>query len=281
MTERTRFVCWMLGLALGGIVLSILGHTYKVVPLTAIGEALAVAGILGATVDPFLKAKLTAETFDAALRAVVGKDPAEPIRAELRRIALCDIIREQFEVEFQFDPPTPDGSLVVREFVTFVAHNTSVAQKIFAHTLWVQNTQGSELLRARCMRGETVEYDLAGDELSPTPSERGWIWQRDVAFGPDERIRFRGESKRQFPALWEEAFYFSHPTIGARVRVIAPPSIEARVMYHHENRLKTDDFVSGTWELINEAFLPHMSFTIGWHIVDHSGEESHTQGPAA
>src|SRR5438874_2129572 len=131
---RVRFLLTTLGLVLVGIGLLLLRDLIYTSQnwLDALGHAILIAGVLGLTVDPYLKAKLTSETFDSTLRAALGKDLPPPLHDELRRIGSCNFVREHFEATFEIREES-DNQVTLSTVTNFDVRNISSEDAVFDH----------------------------------------------------------------------------------------------------------------------------------------------------
>jgi hypothetical protein len=270
MTQRQTFLTSMAFILAAGVAAVALSDVFQNVPhwLGAIGEAAIVASVLGLTVDPYLKAKLSAEMFDGALRAVVGKGLPRAIQDEMRAIAARDVVREHFEVTFEFTPHD-EGHVVVSTLIHFEAKNIAEGRARFEHTLWAQQNPGAdsppaEILRAKASGIEGDPYDLSGAEIVPESVDDGIEWRRPVYIPARGVGRFWGETRQVLPAKWSDTFYFADTSIGCRVRVFAPKELHVDIIFVHAAKVKTEKAPSRNWELPDAVFLPHMSFIIRW-----------------
>lgn len=265
MSERTLFLLEMAGVACVGIAL-IVGasvaedawHWFE--PL---GEAVVVAALLGATVDPYLKRQLTEEMFGSTLRAIFGKGLPKPVQEEMRRIANFNIVREQYLAEYRLGK-VAEGWVEVVTQVEFIARNIASEDEEFIHTLRIQDAEAGEVTRLRCVGCGDDDYDDRGDAVKAELFEGGWLAKRTVTLPGGKTAKFRGETARRLPVRWDDVMYFSHPTIGVRIRVFSPSEISVKLLYMHDSPAASQVSEQNEIELENVAFLPNMSFMVKW-----------------
>jgi hypothetical protein len=250
-----------------GVILIAFGHTQPAhrAWIETIGEALIVAGVLGGTVDPYLKRKLSSELFGTALRSIFGNRLPKAIQDEIRRIASCSIVRESFEAEYRFhDRNDIDGTIQLTVRVAFVARNIGEERVKFMHRLWAADAEAGRILRMKSTGGE-IEYAYDGNDLQLRPMEGGWGCEQPVMLAAGTSATFKGDTQRTLPLHWEDTFYFSQPTVGATVRVVNLASLSVDVISRHPDGGPVRVDSAGEADMGKVAFLPNMSFAIKWY----------------
>jgi hypothetical protein len=279
MTDAQRFVTNMAALSVVGSVVIILDHSYAHLDWpAAIGEALLVAGILGLTVDPRIKKQLASEGFEAALRAAHGRHLPSGVQDAIRRLGTCNLARYGFDVTFTFRGHSPT-SVVVTTTIEFEVRNVGTQSENFAHTIVLHKVPSEcpippRAVVARCRIDESKIYDHCEQEISLSQTDEGWSWQEEVQIPAGKSAWFLGETERVLPRRWLDVFYFSHPTIGAKVRAHAPDGTEIGVIFQHSSKQQTQVHTDRSWELKDAAFLPQMSFFVRWAVPTDDISES-------
>jgi hypothetical protein len=62
----------------------------------------------------------------------------------------------------------------------------------------------------------------------------------------------------------DDVLYFTHPTIGAHVRVFSDAQLRVRIVYLHNTKVEKEMHEQDELELEDIAFLPNMSFVVRW-----------------
>lgn len=270
MTGRRRFVLLMVSILTLGILNAGIGGLSHLEVVATIGEALIVAGVLGLTVDPYLKQRLAAEGFEAALRAAHGRHLPLGIQKAIASLGSCNLVRYGFEVTFAFARHSRD-TVAVSTTIEFEVRNLGDSTDVFEHTITLYKLPlelpaKPRAIVARCSGLAAVQYEYRENDILLTETDEFWRWAKPVEIPPGKSVFFSGETHRVLPAKWIDIFYFSHPTVGAKVRSFAPDGSEVTVTFAHEAKVETQVHPSRAWELRDAAFLPYMSFVARWSV---------------
>lgn len=243
------------------------------------GEALLVAAFLAATVDLFVKERLTREVVREFSPAMIAHDLPRPLQEEVRNISLFEVFRESLEIDYTIEEMPGKNLVTLRTKVRYRHHNYADTPRKAWHLIEVQKPF-AELEMADFdsipSAGASNVFDEGGAganyDLRRVGEDSGAFrkWRHAVWINPSRRsgvpAMFWNETLQVLPREYCDPFVSLHPTIGIKVTVSAPAGMLVDVSFAHRLEKKTEKFPPTnprTWQL-DVGFLPNEMFVLQW-----------------
>jgi len=230
--------------------------------LAEFGIALMVAGLLGITVDLFVKRQISKDAVEAALGYVLPP----PLRDEMQWIYDQKFICERHHATLKLD--LHDGWVLVRQRFDRTFQNVSSADQDLEISLsvdeWGHPTRPSKI--SRC------GYQQGGTSREYTAAELGVHNPNPHAMAIDvQRITLRPKERATVWAEWEElratndavVAVFKHPTLNPHVEVYADESIDFETGFGHRMKHSARRLGANAWEL-EGLLLPNQHIRVRW-----------------
>lgn len=243
------------------------------------GEALVVAAFLAATVDLFVKERLTREVVREFSPAMIAHDLPRPLQEEVRNISLFEVFRESLEVEYRIEEMPGQNLVTLRTKVRYRHHNYADTPRKAWHLIEVQKpfaelaiADFDSIPSAGASNvfdegGANANYDLRGVGDDSGGFRR---WRHAVWINPSRRsgvpATFWHETLQVLPREYCDPYVSLHPTIGIKVTVSAPVGMLVDVTFAHrlaKRTTKVPPHDPRTWQL-DVGFLPNEMFVLQW-----------------
>jgi hypothetical protein len=229
--------------------------------VVSLGGALLVAGVLGATVDAWLKHQLLRDAFQATFGYLL---PAE-LRDELAWIYEQDLVCMEHEQEVVIEPADDPDLVLVRTRVRRVVRNVSTHRITWDQTYAIDDWQlpgpGPDITELSVTKaGETFrEFDLERPEelvLLARP-------RTELRLDPGEEVVATAVAVEPNRASDDMAFVLSQPTRTPRVTVRVPAGFGFRVYFGSRDYERLQRIDDETLELPG-TLLPGQLITVRW-----------------
>ena len=237
--------------------------------ISSIGEALIVSGILGATVDWFLKEKLLKEASANISKFLIGYDLPAEIQDRIRELMGIRLVRRNFLMHCRMTADS-NGSGEVKLEVSAsceVENITNTVQK-YTNVLEAEVHDHATLLEVRCdSDDEDASYCYDSQQyVRPKDGEPGQTIMvgKEVGIRPHHRERgikylFGFKYEQVHTDTFSESLGFEHSTVGVVVTVEAPEALQ--VTCYPNADLETKN----RWEY-KRLFLDGEEITLRWSI---------------
>jgi hypothetical protein len=266
-SSKTRFWLAMAMLGLVGAGLLILAATtalpgalHDLVP--ALGSALVIAAVLGATVDQFLKRRLLEDAFHVLFGYLL---PPE-LREELSWITKQEVLCERHELRLTLT--LLDDALVKvhmeseRDLRNITSHLVPFPIH-FAVDEWFHEGLPSQVISLRCTQGSTLLEGEPPDALPQDCSPFIRALQVSVGLEPGEGATVVAEAEETRRV--SDAWFLNVPvaTASPRVTVRVPDGIDYRVTFGSGQALRVREIGPHTRELPG-TLLPGQIIQVRW-----------------
>lgn len=229
--------------------------------LPALGTALLVAAILGATVDAFLKQRLLQDAFVA----LFGYLLPETLRGELGWISEQEFLFERYDFTLTLTPDDAGDLLVAnlvlqRDLLNITSH-TAHWRPCAALDEWFHPGRPSRIIALCSTQDGATRNDIkiTCEEPFVVVAEAA----QELAFKPGERITvvFEGEETKQLSDAMFLNIAFA--SVNPRITVRAPQGIVWRVMFGNRQQGQLREIGPNTRELPG-TLLPGQTVQIRW-----------------
>lgn len=246
----------------------------------AIGTALLVAALLGASVDQWLKQRLAREAFNAVFGYML---PAE-LKDELMWIYEQELVCESFALRLTLKR-TDDADLVIvhseweREFRNVTTHKVK-APLVVAVDEWFHQGRPSRVISVRCTKNGETHSQTKAMPSSDCIVARELTTEISIKPKACATVIAEAEETKHVSDAWFLNLIYA--AANPRVTVDAPEGIVYSVMYGF-NRHAGSVQQKGrqTWELPG-TLLPGQVIQVRWWQVEtESVSEGRSQEPAA
>jgi hypothetical protein len=234
-----------------------------------LSDALIVAGILGLTVDYFLKRELIRDV--GAI--FIGWALPQEIRDYIRKVSQTSIVRKNFRVHYRL-ALVGNGEVSVKIRTSVDVFNYSSGRERIAPQ-WIvdlQDKPNESAIRCEIDRQGTVKSWTADKLNTPKRQERGpdvmkWTLP-SLTLNPQDAndpqlkpaCKVSWEYELQMPIQYNDFFAFVFPTIGVEVTVDCPPDLEF-TCDHDDATVHAPD--SSRW-VFNRLYMPGQSIRVRW-----------------
>ncbi|MGE0453368.1 MAG: hypothetical protein AB7O37_00680 [Vicinamibacteria bacterium] len=249
-----------------------------------VGEAAIIAALLAATVDLYIKKRLTSDVVRDLSPFLMSANIPTELRDEVHYLCSLRIFRRDLSVTYDISehPDDPD-SVILKARTHYKVENISDAPLPFRHLVLVEKTptpDGTQIASIENVGASNVfdesgkkidfnERSAAGVSLgAPSPSGFEQIFERSIwvpplsSGGPSQ---IWSETRQVFSRENSDAFFSSHPTIGKKVVVNKPAWMNVRVDIPHRSVQAMKRPPHDPTEFENRAaFLPMSAHSIQW-----------------
>lgn len=235
------------------------GGLRDVIP--ALGTALLVAAILGATVDAFLKQRLLQDAFVALFDYLLP----ETLRGELGWISEQEFLFERYDFTLTLTPIDDSdllrASLELQRDLLNITSHTAYWRPCAALDEWFHKEHPSRITALYCTQDGATRRDTKINSNEPfmVVAESDW----ELTFKPRERIAvvFEGEeTKHRSDAMFLNIAFAS---VNPRITVHAPTGVTWRVMFGNRQQGQLREIGPNTRELPG-TLLPGQTVQIRW-----------------
>ncbi len=229
--------------------------------LPALGTALLVAAILGATVDAFLKQRLLQDAFVA----LFGYLLPETLRGELGWISEQEFLFERYDFTLTLTQDDAGdlliASLVLQRDLLNITSHTAHWRPCAALDEWFHPGRPSRIIALCSTQDGSTHNDIEITREEPfvVVAEAA----QELAFKPGERITvvFEGEETKQLSDAMFLNIAFA--SVNPRITVRAPQGILWRVMFGNRQQGQLREIGPNTRELPG-TLLPGQTVQIRW-----------------
>ena len=244
--------------------------------LHSFGEALAIAAILGLTVDSFVKRKFAKEVASDVSAYMAANQLPHGIQEELASLSMLHVYRDNFRVEFHIDHRPGDPHIKLKTTIRFTLVNVVDVPYEFTHVLSTTRSMlGGEDTR------QITHVEGPGYAMDATEGHEkiGEVEDDELVFSMTTVVD--GKSSENYCATIEEAaplqdtdsIILTHAARNISVQVISPPHVIANVDLAHrkgEEFTPSGDDGNKTWDFGNSetAMLPTQAIYLQWRLKE-------------
>jgi hypothetical protein len=232
--------------------------------VVSLGGALVIAGVLGCTVDLWLKHQLLRDAFQATFGYLL---PAE-LRDELTWIYEQDLLCFQHD-QFVVLAPTDDADVVIaktriRRDIRNVGRRKVEWTQTYAVDDWGHPGHSPHISSMRVTKAEQGEQPLTEFEQEwPHPMVLMARPTRPVELAPGEELTATAEAEEPKRVNDELVFVLSQATKNPTVTVESPDGIDYRVLFGNRQQQGLRRIGPDTFELPG-TLLPGQMLTVRW-----------------
>lgn len=256
------------GLALAGVALLTAGAALEFGEVgnelvISLGGALVIAGVLGATVDAWLKHQLLRDAFQATFGYVLPDE----LRGELSWIYAQELVCVEHRQEVELEPTADPDVLMARNRILRRVRNVSTRALEWNQSYSVEDWQHPG--HAPAIHSMSVQHadrgaredDFELDEPDPlvlraTPSAK-------IELRPGEEVIATADAREPKRVSDDLAFVLSQPTRNPRVSVSAPADFGYRVYFGNRETDRLLEVEPSSFELPG-TLLPGQLITVRW-----------------
>ncbi len=236
MSQTPKWVPWSVVIGVGSLGVALVAVAGAVVPprpwsdlMLALGTALVIAAILGASVDPWFKRALLRDSFQAVFGHML---PAE-LRDELGWVYGQKVLCKRYDLRFVLIPTDDPDLLTARVAISRDMHNVSnekvEPRLLFAMDEWFHAGRRSRITSFYCTQGEETY-----NETEDLPSAQCIVARKlakEVTIKPQDHVTLvtEGEETKHLNDAWSLNLIYA--AAEPRVTVEAPDGIAFSVMY--------------------------------------------------
>ena len=224
-------------------------------------EALAIAAILGATVDGFLKSAIVKDVFEASLGYLLP----EELKPEMEWIYGQNIICEDHFQEYTLTPIDSEylnmDVYLERRFRNF-GNKAQHIRPTLSIDDWFHKTQRSAIFEFGYRNDDHTEM-FEGDKLK-TEDQQFVLKlgeQKEVILEPGKSATFWFKFREIKHLNDANYIVFAYPTKNPRIKINCPPALGLHFGFAH--RGERQDSTSGVFRL-DGTLLPHQHIMIRW-----------------
>ena len=234
--------------------------------LKSCGEATFIAGVLGLTVDRFVKERLLKEVTKDVFHHMVGYPVPEAVRDKIKELINTPFIAREKRLELTISKPRSDDTVRITSRRETTLENITRESRTYDLTLNILEADRPTFLGFQVI-GRHIHESIDESKVATLVTKDSQSGLHRLVINPlsVEPQDIAGE----YTVVWHyevtqprnhyhvEGFLL--PTLGVRVRVIAPPGTHISVLAP----LKTFKHVGDEW-FCNEFFLPGEFMLIEW-----------------
>jgi hypothetical protein len=237
----------------------------------SLSEAAIIAGILGLTVDHYVKKRLVREAARDIDKYLLGYALPGELREKISEARYAKVVRRKFECTYTILPIAGEKRIKLETDLTFEVENITSRIQEYTAELELENhcLPEIELMSCECHYDRKQEYEFKGSGW--TLNEKGAtveVTARRVQLlpkGPNHYVtyKFRHKYRQTFPATGSEYFKFDqpYPTIGAKIIVLHPNQFKI----HFSSKAHVEEAERAEWN-DPKVFLHGEIITVWWRV---------------
>jgi len=257
-------LCWVL-VAAGVTVLWKYPHDWPQHELAiSVSHALVVAGILGLTVDRFVKYRLLKEVATDVSKYLIGYELPKEVQDRIHDIMATAIVRFNYEQRYRLFEDN-DGEIKAEVQLSYDVENWSGTPRSYTPELYFDKHERATIVEVGCHTTDgKAQFFLTGEALRPFIREDTDSLRASgdhVAIQPRSTgVRYRVFQKYFLkPSVPLDITAFGKPTIGVTVIVDHPETLRCRLVA----MAPTTVHIGNRWEL-RQLFMPGEHITLKW-----------------
>jgi hypothetical protein len=235
---KYRFLLLLVLLITAGALCSIYGPEHWGHPAEAIGDALIIAGVLGLTVDGYVKSHLLEEASRDILKYMFGYHLNEELKGTMMNLMFTERVSRDLHLHYKLalQKDRPD-KLSVELTLTYRVENLTYIKYPYSQYFYQDAQFLPRFLELRCDSSDNdANYNLGEEELLEQVKKQKEAFVIKVE-GPAVSIpprNYEGQSKHQFtikcasvyPQDDSDVFVFDYPTVGVVITAEYPDDLE-------------------------------------------------------
>jgi hypothetical protein len=241
-----------------------------------VAEAIGVAALLGLTVDPYVKRRLSREIAKDVAPLIFAYGRPGKIADEIEYFRRITCFQQNLVVNYDFEE-LRDNYIRVLTQMTYEVVNLSDEKEPWVHAPQVLMEKYGDIEPARILgveaAGEDIEflerYSLREDEIPTERKDDTLTFKRTVHVRPNKdrpSNRFWCKVSEPFLRNDHDFVFVTTPAVGVTIRVHKPPGLLVSVAFGHRNRDRiviTPAQEPNQW-FLDSAFPPWTWATVSW-----------------
>jgi hypothetical protein len=163
--KRSALIIICFTLCAGGILLLWFGLFCSVGLISAIGESLLVAGVLGMSVDWYVKERFAKGVMEDAVEYLMGYGLPGALQARIRQVMLLTLVRHAVKYRYELRSTDRDWPTLYVEY-EFRIRNYSPEEQEYEHIVSLEDRHNPRMIRLTCQSSDSsVEFVIPGNQL--------------------------------------------------------------------------------------------------------------------